>query len=46
MDFNFVSTLRYAYELKENQSVKVILDRIFDINSIDYQDIFMMELPI
>ena len=26
--------------------MKVILDKIFDINSIDYQDFFMMELPV
>jgi hypothetical protein len=45
-DFNFVSTTRYAAELNENQSVGVILEKIFDLNSIDYQDIFMMELPV
>jgi hypothetical protein len=46
LDFNFCSTLRFAAELNENQSVKVILEKIFDINSIDYQEIFMLELPV
>lgn len=46
LDFNFCSTLRFAAELNENQSLKNLLDTIFDINSIDYQDIFMLELPV
>lgn len=46
LDFNFCSTIRIAGELNENQSVKVLLKKIFEINSIDYQDIFMLELPV
>lgn len=46
LDFNFCSTLRIAGELNENQSVKVLLMKIFELNSIDYQDIFMLELPV
>ena len=46
LDFNFISTLRLAIELNQNQSVKMLLKKIFEINSKDYKEIFMIELPI
>jgi len=45
LDFNFCSTLRLAAELNSNQSVKILLLKLFDMNEIAYQDILMMELP-
>ena len=45
MDFNFTSSLRIAAELNSNQAVKQILQKIFDLNDIKYQEIFMMEIP-
>lgn len=45
LDFNFCSSLRIAAELNSNQSVKQLLSRIFEINDIKYQEIFMLELP-
>ena len=45
VDFNFCSSLRIAAELNANQSVKMLMFKIFDINDIKYQQIFMLELP-
>jgi len=45
LDFNFCSTLRIAAELNSNQSVKILLKRIFEQNDIQYQEMFMLELP-
>lgn len=45
MDFNFCSSLRIAAELNSNQAVKQILAKIFELNDVKYQDIFMMEIP-
>lgn len=45
MDFNFTSSLRIAAELNSNQAVKQIMTKIFELNDIKYQEIFMMEIP-
>jgi len=45
LDFNFCSTLRIAAELNANQSVKILLHKIFEMNDISYQTMMMMELP-
>ena len=39
-DFNFCTTVRIAMELNCNQSVKVILEKIFELNNIKYQELF------
>ena len=44
LDFNFSSIIRVAAEMGQQQTVKYILEKINDLNSIDYQDIFMIEL--
>ena len=44
-DFNFVSSLRLAMELNSNQSVKIILQKVFEINSKAYQEMMMLDLP-
>lgn len=43
-DFNFTSTIRAAGELNANQTVKFLLDKINELNSIEYQDMFMFDL--
>lgn len=45
-DFNFCTTVRIAMELNCNQSVKVILEKVFDLNNIKYQELLMLDLPI
>jgi len=45
-DFNFVTTLRLGVELQANQSVKLILKKIFDENKRVYQEAIMLDLPI
>lgn len=45
LDFNFCSSLRIAAELNSNQAVKQLMTKIFDLNEIQYQEIFMLELP-
>jgi len=44
-DFNFCTTVRMAMELNCNQSVKVILEKVFELNNIKYQELLMMDLP-
>lgn len=44
-DFNFCTTVRIAMELNCNQSVKVILEKVFELNNIKYQELLMMDLP-
>lgn len=44
-DFNFVTTLRLAIELGANQSVKLLLNRIFKDNKRIYQEALMLDLP-
>lgn len=46
MDFNFCTTLRIAMEMNKNQSVKVLMEKVFEINNIKYQDLLKMDLPI
>lgn len=45
IDFNFVSSLRLAMELNSNQSVKLMLQNVFKINSIEYQEMMMLDFP-
>jgi hypothetical protein len=45
IDFNFVSSLRLAMELNSNQSVKILLNKVFEINSKPYQEMMMLDLP-
>jgi len=45
VDFNFSSTIRIAAELNQNQSVKILLEKLFELNDIRYQEILMLELP-
>jgi len=45
IDFNFVSSLRLAMELNSNQSVKLMLNNVFKINSIEYQEMMMLDFP-
>lgn len=45
LDFNFCSSLRIAAELNSNQAVKQLLTKIFELNDIKYQEIFMLEIP-
>lgn len=45
LDFNFCSSLRIAAELNSNQAVKQLLAKIFELNDVKYQEIFMLELP-
>ena len=45
IDFNFVSSLRLAMELNSNQAVKLMLNNVFEINSIDYQEMMMLDFP-
>ena len=35
-DFNFVTTLRLAMELGANQSLKMLLKKVFEMNTRDY----------
>jgi len=44
-DFNFCTTVRIAMEQNCNQSVKVILEKVFELNNIKYQELLMMDLP-
>jgi len=44
LDFNFCSIIRVASELGQQQTVKYVLEKVNDLNSIEYQDIFMIEL--
>ena len=46
MDFNFCTSIRIAMEMDRNQSVKVLMEKVFDINNIKYQDHFKIDLPI
>ena len=46
MDFNFVTTIRLAMEMDKNASVKILMQKVFDINHIIYQDLFKIDLPI
>lgn len=45
-DFNFCTTVRIAMELNCNQSVKVILEKVFELNNIKYQELLMLDLSI
>ena len=45
-DFNFCTTIRIAMELNCNQSVKVILEKVFELNDIKYQELIMLDLPV
>lgn len=45
IDFNFVSSLRLAMELNSNQAVKLMLQNVFKINSIEYQEMMMLDFP-
>jgi len=45
IDFNFVSSLRLAMELNSNQAVKLMLNNVFEINSIEYQEMMMLDFP-
>jgi len=44
LDFNFNSTIRKAGELNQNSTIKFLLDKVNDLNSIEYQDVFMFDL--
>ena len=44
LDFNFNSIIRVAAEIGQQQTVKYVLEKVNDLNSIEYQDIFMIEL--
>ena len=33
-------------EMNKNQSVKVLMEKVFEINNIKYQDLLKMDLPI
>jgi hypothetical protein len=45
LDFNFCSSIRMAAEINSNQSVKMLLSKIFELNDVKYQEIFMLEIP-
>jgi hypothetical protein len=45
IDFNFVSSLRLAMELNSNQAVKLMLNNVFELNSIEYQEMMMLDFP-
>jgi len=45
IDFNFVSSLRLAMELNSNQSVKILLKKVFELNNKKYQEMMMLDLP-
>ena len=45
IDFNFVSSLRLAMELNSNQSVKILLKKVFEMNNKKYQEMMMLDLP-
>lgn len=45
LDFNFCSSLRIAAELNSNQAVKQLMTKIFELNDVKYQEIFMIEFP-
>ena len=45
VDFNFVSTIRLAIELNSNQSVKLLLRKVFKLNKKSYQEIMMLDFP-
>lgn len=45
IDFTFVSTLRKAMELNKNQSIKLLVEKIFEMNETCYQEVMMLELP-
>ena len=46
LDFNLVTTLRYAMDIDNNQTVKLLLQKVFEINSHHYKDIIMLDLPV
>jgi len=45
MSFNFVSNLRLAIKLNSNQTVKILLRKIFEIKSDRYKELLMLEFP-
>jgi len=45
VDFNFVTTIRLAIELNQNQSVKLLLRKVFDLNRKSYQEYLMLDFP-
>lgn len=44
IDFNFTSTFRVALELNCNESIRLLLNKVFEINSKAYQEILMLDL--
>lgn len=44
-DFNFCTSLRIAMALNSNQTVKLLMEKIFDINDRAYQELIMIDLP-
>ena len=44
IDFNFTSTFRVALELNCNESIRLLLDKVFEINSKAYQEILNLDL--
>ena len=46
VDFNFVTTLRYSMEIGNNQTAKLLLNKVFEINSHEYKDVMMLDLPV
>jgi hypothetical protein len=44
IDFNFISTFRLALELNCNESIRLLLDKVFEINTKAYQEIIMLDL--
>ena len=44
-DFNFVTTLRLALELGANQTIKLILNKVFKMGKKEYQEPLMLDLP-
>jgi hypothetical protein len=45
VDFNFTTTLRIAMALNANQTVKILMEKVFDINDRVYQQLLMIDLP-
>lgn len=46
VDFNFCTSLKIGMKLNSNQSVKVLLEKIWELNDSKYQELLMLDLPV
>ena len=44
-DFTFCTTLRLGMEMNKNESIKLLLNHIFKLNRMSYNDLILLDLP-